>query len=107
MRLAAALVSAALVAGVAACGGGSASTTTASTSEGTPLTEAQAAVLSQVLYKNLQAGGADLAVNVAYGAAASLVLTGVVDWTDHIGKGRLETRFTDGRPSTLCGHRTR
>jgi hypothetical protein len=101
VRLAAALLSAALIAGVAACGGGGGSKTTATTSDGTPLTEGQAAVLSQVLYKNLQAGGADLAVNVAYGAAASLVLTGVVDWTDHVGRGRLETRFTDGRPSTF------
>jgi hypothetical protein len=103
VRLAVALFSVALVIGVAACsggGGGQASTTT-STGDGTPLTDSQAAALSQVLFKNLQAGGADLAVNVAYGQAASLVLTGIVDWTDHIGQGRLETRYTDGRASTF------
>jgi hypothetical protein len=100
VRLGAALLSAAVAVGIAACGGGG-STTATSTADGAPLTDAQAAVLSQVLYKNLQAGGADLTVNVAYGAAASLVLTGAVDWNDHIGQGRLETRFTDGRPSTF------
>jgi hypothetical protein len=94
------LLSAALTVGVVACGGGGRATTTTTPGEGTPLTDAQAAALSQVLFKDLQTGGADLTVNVAYGAAASLVLRGAVDWTDHIGQGRLETRYADGRPST-------
>ncbi len=101
MRFGAVLWSTALVVAVVACGGGGGSTTATSTGDGTPLTDAQAAALSQVLFKDLQTGGADLTVNVAYGPAAGLVLTGVVDWTDHLGQGRLETRYTDGRPSTF------
>jgi hypothetical protein len=95
------LLAAALASGIVSCGGDGGSATTTAAGDGAPLTDAQAAALSQVLFKDLQAGGADMTVNVAYGPAATLVLTGAVDWTDHIGQGKLETRYTDGRPSTF------
>ena len=83
MRFTAALLlSVALVAGVAACGGGGGSSTTATTGDGTPLTDAQA--VPQVLWENCRWAGPvwrDYRVH-----AASLVLTGVVDWTDHVGR---------------------
>jgi hypothetical protein len=56
-----------------------------------PLSDDQAAALSQVLVRNLDAGGADVVATVAYGPGSELVLDGVIDWVEHGGRGELTT----------------
>jgi hypothetical protein len=56
-----------------------------------PLTDDQAAALSQVLVRNYEAGGAEVTATVPYGVGAELQLDGVVDWVDHGGLGELTT----------------
>ncbi len=55
------------------------------------LTETEAALLSQVLVRNLEAEGADVLVEVDYGPDTGLVLDGEVDWVEHTGSGILTT----------------
>jgi hypothetical protein len=57
-----------------------------SDSSSQPLTDDQAAALSQVLVRNYEAGGAEVTATVPYGVGAELQLAGVIDWGDH---GRL------------------
>jgi hypothetical protein len=56
-----------------------------------PLTDDQAAALSQVLVRNYEAGGAEVAATVPYGVGSELRLDGVVDWVDHGGLAELTT----------------
>lgn len=56
-----------------------------------PLSDDQAAALSQVLIRNYEAGGADYVAAVAYGTDSDLQLDGVIDWVDHGGLGDLTT----------------
>jgi hypothetical protein len=56
-----------------------------------PLTDDQAAALSQVLVRNYDAGGAEFTATVPAGSNAQIDLEGVVDWTDHGGLAELTT----------------
>jgi hypothetical protein len=56
-----------------------------------PLTDDQAAALSQVLVRNYEAGGAEVTATVPYGVGAALQLDGVIDWVDHGGLAELTT----------------
>lgn len=59
--------------------------------DATPLSDDQAAALSQVLTRNFEAGGAELVATVPYGPDSELRLDGVIDWVDHGGRGELTT----------------
>ncbi len=63
-----------------------------------PLTDDQAAALSQVLVRNFDAGGAEFAASVPYGVDARLEFDGIIDWIDHGGLGELTTTV-DGSPT--------
>lgn len=65
---------------------------------GEPVSQTEAEVLSGVLYRDFQAGGADVVVTAPYAEGALLTLTGEVDFAR--GTGRLEgvTEYADGRP---------
>jgi hypothetical protein len=56
-----------------------------------PLSDAEAALLSQVLVRDLAAQGADVGAVVDYGPDTQLVLDGEVDWVEHSGSGTLTT----------------
>jgi len=62
------------------------------------LTQEQAAELSQVLFKNFDAGGATVDVVVPYNSTATFRIHAEVDFKDSKGRGTLDTTFTDGRP---------
>ena len=78
---------------VAGCGSGE-----PERSVGDPVSETEAEVLSGVLYRDFQAGGADVVVTAPYAEGAVLTLTGEVDFAR--GAGGLEgvTEYADGRP---------
>lgn len=71
---------------------------TATTVASAGLTAAQANQLAGVLYQNHQAGGAAFRATIPFGAAATFVLDGTIDWTNHVGAGTLTTRFANGTP---------
>lgn len=80
---AALVVLAALV--VAGCGGGSgADGGPAPTSA--PLTGEQASLLADVLFDNLDAGGATFTISARTAAGDTMALTGEVDWVSHTGR---------------------
>jgi hypothetical protein len=95
-----ALALAALSAG--ACSKGDETTTTSASGTTAPvatkLTQEQAAELSQVLFKNFDAGGATVDVVVPYNATATFTIHADVDFKESKGRGTLDTTFTDGRP---------
>lgn len=64
----------------------------------TKLTQEQAAELSQVLFKNFDAGGATVDVVVPYNGTATFTIHAEVDFKESKGRGTLDTTFTDGRP---------
>ena len=87
---------------VGACGNGddpgarpNAGTTEPATSK---LTQEQAAELSQVLFKNFDAGGATVTVVVPYNDTATFTIKAEVDFKESKGRGTLDTTFGDGRP---------
>ena len=57
-----------------------------------PLTDAEAAMLANALFANLDGGGAEFAVAVQVGAGASINLQGEIDWTTHRGLAQVSTR---------------
>jgi hypothetical protein len=78
---------------VAGCGSGEAERTI-----GDPVSETEAELLSGVLYRDFEAGGADVVVTAPYAEGAVLTLTGEVDFAR--GTGRVEgvTEYADDRP---------
>jgi hypothetical protein len=65
---------------------------------GDPVTSAEADVLSQVLYADRQAGGADFEVSAPFAEGATLTLTGEVDFARGIGRAQAVTTYSDGQP---------
>jgi hypothetical protein len=65
---------------------------------GDPVSAAEADVLSGLLYRDFQAGGADFVVAAPYAEGAVLTLTGEVDFSRGIGRAQGVTEYADGRP---------
>jgi hypothetical protein len=65
---------------------------------GDPVTEEEAQVLSALLQRNQQRGGADFVVTAPYGEDTLLALTGSVDFREGVGRAQAVTSFGDGRP---------
>jgi len=65
---------------------------------GDPVTEKEAQVLSALLQRNQQRGGADFVVTAPYGEDRLLTLTGSVDFREELGRAQAVTSFDDGRP---------
>ncbi len=93
-----------MVAVAAGCGGSTASETldtsppaptTVAFAE-TPLTVADANVLSRLLFNNYDKGGADVAIKVPYGLQSSIEIQGVVDWKEHVGSAEVRVVGNDG-----------
>ncbi|WP_092198724.1 hypothetical protein [Blastococcus tunisiensis] len=64
---------------------------------GDPVTEEEAQVLSALLQRNQQRGGADFVVTAPYGDGELLTLTGAVDFRNEVGRAQVVTSFDDGR----------
>lgn len=62
---------------------------------GEPVTEAEAAVLAELLHRNHEEGGADFVVTVPFGADAVLTLTGEIDFRRAEGRAEAVT-IVDG-----------
>ena len=65
---------------------------------GDPVTSAEAEVLSQVLYADRQAGGADFEVSAPFAEGATITLTGEVDFARGIGRAQAVTTYSSGQP---------
>ena len=65
---------------------------------GDPVTSAEADVLSQVLYADRQAGGADFEVSAPFAEGAVLTLTGEVDFSRDTGRAQAVTTYANGQP---------
>ena len=65
---------------------------------GDPVTSEEAQVLSQVLYADREAGGADFEVSAPYAEGTVLTLTGEVDFSRGIGRAQAVTSHTSGQP---------
>ena len=65
---------------------------------GSPITSAEATVLSKVLYADHQQGGADFEVSAPYAEGTVLTLTGEVDFSRDTGRARAVTTYTNGQP---------
>jgi hypothetical protein len=78
---------------VAGCGSGD-----EERAPGDPVTDAEAEVLSGLLYRDFEAGGADFVVTAPYAEGAVLTLTGEVDFVRGTGRAQGVTEYTDGRP---------
>ena len=57
-----------------------------------PLTDAEAAMLANVLFADLDAGGAEFTVAVQVGTGATINLQGEIDWTTHRGYAQVSAR---------------
>ncbi|GAB3352963.1 hypothetical protein [Modestobacter lapidis] len=80
---------------VAGCSGG----TDDERVPGDPVSEAEAEVLSEVLHRNFEVGGADFVVTAPYAEGAVLTLTGEVDFRRGTGRAQAVTEYADGRPA--------
>ncbi len=78
---------------VAGCGSGD-----EERAPGDPVTDAEAEVLSGLLYRDFEAGGADFVVTAPYAEGAVLTLTGEVDFARGTGRAQAVTEYADGRP---------
>lgn len=78
---------------VAGCGSESTSRT-----PGDAITEAEADTLSQLLYADFEAGGADFTLTAPYAEGTVLTLTGEIDFARGIGRADAVTSYGDGRP---------
>ena len=67
---------------------------TPSVVKGTPLTTAQALVLSRLLLNDHDAGGADVSVRAPAGVMPAFAMRGTVDWLHH--QGRVTVHFKGG-----------
>jgi hypothetical protein len=65
---------------------------------GAAVSTEEAAVLSEVLHADFEAGGADFVVRAPYAEGAALTLTGEIDFARSIGRAQAVTTFGDGRP---------
>ena len=65
---------------------------------GATVTSQEAEVLSQVLYADFQAGGADFVVRAPYAEGAALTLTGEIDFARSIGRAQAVTTYGGDRP---------
>ncbi len=65
---------------------------------GASVTPAEAEVLSRLLQRNHQRGGADFVVTAPYGDDVVLTLSGEVDFRRGTGRGELVTSYGDTRP---------
>lgn len=65
---------------------------------GDSVTAAEAGVLSRLLHRNAQRGGADFVVSAPYSEAAVLIMTGEIDFRRSVGRAQAVTTFSDGRP---------
>jgi hypothetical protein len=83
-----------LIALVAGCG----SDTATRRVPGDPITPAEAEVLSGLLYRNYQAGGANFVVSAPYAEGTVLTLTGEVDFARGIGRAQGVTTYSNGQP---------
>jgi hypothetical protein len=66
---------------------------------GDPVSEEEAEVLSGLLYRDFQAGGADFVVTAPYAEGAVLTLTGEIDFPRGTGRAQGVTEYDDGRPA--------
>ena len=64
---------------------------------GDPVTEDDARVLAELLYRNGERGGADFVATAPYGEKALLTLVGEVDFTAGTGRAQAVTEHADGR----------
>jgi hypothetical protein len=64
--------------------------------EGDRVTPAEAAVLADLLHRNLQLGGADFVATAPYGQAV-LRLTGEIDFSESVGRAEAVTTFASDR----------
>jgi hypothetical protein len=65
---------------------------------GDAVTAAEAQTLARLLHRNRERGGADFVVTAPYSDAATLTLTGEVDFRRSVGRAQAVTSFSDGRP---------
>ncbi|MBB3677374.1 hypothetical protein [Modestobacter versicolor] len=65
---------------------------------GDAVTSEEAAVLAEVLYNDLQEGGADFEVSAPFAEGALLTLTGEVDFSRSTGRAQAVTTYSDGQP---------
>ncbi|MGY1748533.1 hypothetical protein [Modestobacter sp. SYSU DS0511] len=65
---------------------------------GDPVSDAESAVLAQLLTRNVEEGGADFVVTAPYAEGAVLTLTGEVDFSQPTGRAQAVTAFDDGTP---------
>lgn len=68
---------------------------------GDEITVTEAQVLSEVLHRNVQKGGADVKVTAQYAEEALLTMTGSVDFTTRTGTLDTVTTYTNGQPEEV------
>lgn len=78
---------------------GCSSDDTAERVPGDPVTEQEADVLSGLLYRDYQAGGADFELTAPFAESAVLTLTGEVDFVRGIGRAQGVTTYRNGQPA--------
>ncbi len=70
--------------------------TTTQVPTGTPLTQAQATLLSRLLLTNYEQTGADINIAVPFGIGSSISVVGVIDWKSHLGQAEVVVTTDDG-----------
>lgn len=70
-------------------------------SPGDDITAAEAQVLADVLYRNVEEGGADVTATAQYAEEALLTMTGSVDFTTKTGTLDTTTVFATGQPDEV------
>ena len=68
---------------------------------GDPVTDAEADVLSGLLVRNAEEGGADFVVTSPFAEDALLTLTGEVDYVDAVGRAQAVTSYEGERPDDV------
>jgi len=71
---------------------------TAARAPGSPITDPEATVLANVLYRDFQDGGADFTLTAPFAESATITLTGQVDFRRGLGSAHAVTRYTNGQP---------
>ena len=89
------------LAGLSACGSDNepapvVEVTTTEVQKGTPLTQAQATLLSRLLFLNYQQTGSDLHIAVPFGIGSSISIVGVIDWKLHLGQAEVIVTTDNG-----------
>lgn len=65
---------------------------------GDPVTQSEAKVLADVLYRDFQDGGADFTLSAPFAENAVTTLTGQVDFRRGVGSAQAVTTYTNGQP---------